>query len=253
MSESDERAVSELVGFVFVFAIVILSIVLVSVTGYAGLEQSREAERVNNAERGFDLLADNVDDVVRGAPCRTTELRVNDANVVLGEPILVTVSGHPVGEPSTQTFVDQIEVRPIVYDDGGTRLTYAFGAVVRTDRGGTVLLREPDLLVSGNETVLVVAQPAPVDSVGVGGVTNVHLRATGGPRNLPVATTTPHVVTIEFTATDSDIETWSRVASALDDADPAVTCDPPDDDTVSCEVTTDRTYVTVVDVEVRFD
>jgi hypothetical protein len=253
MSDSDHRAVSEVVGFVFVFSIVILSIVLVSVTGYAGLEQSREAERVNNAERGLDLLADNVDDVTRGGvPSRSTELRVAGGDVTLGDPVVVSVSGHPVDDPSTTTVDAQYEIRPIVYDDGdGTQLAYTLGAVTRTDPGGSVLLREPDLVVSGNETVLVVARPEPVDTVGVGGATNVHLRVTGDDPVLAVAEPAPHVLTISVTS--PDVEAWRRYFADLAAADDAVSCLPPSGDTVTCTVTTDRTYVTVVDVAVRFD
>lgn len=253
MTDRGDRGVSEVVGFVFVFAIVILSVVLVGVTGYAGLQSSRDAERVDSAERGFDVLADNVDDVVRrGAPSRTTEFRVAGDDISVGEPVVVSVSGHPVGDPTTTTFDEQYALGTIVYDSGGdARLTYVAGAVVRTDRGGTVMLREPDLLVSGNATTLVLGQPRASDAVGVGGSGNAHLRVTADQPVLAIAEPTPQVVTVSVTS--PNVEAWHDYVQRLDAADPAVSCGSPVDDTVSCTVTTDRTYVTTVGVEVRFD
>jgi hypothetical protein len=116
------------------------------------------------------------------------------------------------------------------------------------------MLREPDLVVSGNETVLVFARPEPVDTVGVGGATNVHLRVTREEPVLAVAEPTPHVLTISVTS--PDVDAWRRYFADLDAADDVVSCDPPSgpsDDTVTCTVTTDRTYVTAVEVTVQFD
>lgn len=253
---TDSRAASELVGFVFVFAIVILSVALVTVAGYQGLDQSRDAERLNNAERGFDLLADDIDDVARhGAPTRSTELRVTDADVSIGDPILVSVSGHPVENAATTTFDEQYALRTLVYDaDTGSQVVYANGAVVRTDRNGAVLLREPDLLVSPNGTALTLVQLRPADAVGVGGSGTVQLRVTGDEPELTVAESTPHVVTVTVTTSNAaTADAWERYFQGLTADTPSLTCSRPAADTVSCTWTTDRVYVTTVGTELRFE
>lgn len=249
---ADSRAASELVGFVLVFGVVVLSVVLVTVAGYQGLDQSRDAERLNNAERGFDLLADDVDDVARGgAPSRSTELRVDDADVFVGEPIVVSVSGHPVGNATT-TFDERYEPRPVVYDaDTGSRVVYVAGAVVRADRNGAVFLREPDLLVSANGTALTLVQPRAAETVGVGGSGVVHLRVTGDEPELTVAEATPHVVTVTVTSPHTDA--WQRYFESRAADAPTLTCSQPATDTVSCTWTTDRVHVTTVGAELRFD
>lgn len=247
MSES-QRAVSELVGFVLIFAVVILSVALVTIAGYQGLDASREAERVNNAERGFDIFADNVDDVVRaGAPSRTTELKLDDADISLGQPVVVSVSGHPVGDPSNITFDEQYELRPLVYDSGGgSTVIYESGAVVRADRNGAVLLREPGFVRSSNETAITLIQPYAADASGVGGSGPVHLRVTGDERSVVVAETTPHEVTIEVTSPNAAV--WEGYFEARFPGSCSRT-----GDTVACTWTTDRVFVTRVPVELRLD
>lgn len=246
----DSRAVSEVIGFAIVFAIIILSVVMVSVAGFQGLDASRDAERVNNAQRGLDIFADNVDDVTRGGvPSRTTELRVSDADVALDEATTITVSVTPTGGGTTRTapLVD----RTLVYDAGtDSTVVYASGAVLRSDRNGAVLIRDPGFLVSENETVVTLVQLRPADSSGVGGSGTVHLRVTGDESTV-ITGTTPHDVTV--TVSSPDVAAWERYFESLATDAPTMTCQPVGTDTVSCSWTTDRVYVTHVDAELRFD
>ena len=58
-----DRAVSDVVSYILVFALIISTVGIVSVSGISGLQDSRDGERVENAQRGFDLLADDVEDI----------------------------------------------------------------------------------------------------------------------------------------------------------------------------------------------
>ncbi|WP_255195949.1 DUF7289 family protein [Halorarius litoreus] len=246
------RAASEVLGFALIFAVIVLSVALVTVAGYQGLDASRDAERVNNAERGVDILADNIDDVVRaGAPSRTTELRVSDADISVGEPVSIRVSGRPVGS-ATDTFDHQFDVRPLVYEaDTDASVVYVTGAVLRTDRSGAILLRDPGFVVAANETVLTVVEPRSVDTSGVGGSGPVHVRVTGDDPVVLVAESTPHEVTVEITSPDAYV--WKRYFEAQASETPSMTCSRPASDTVTCHWVTDRVAVTSAGVEVRFD
>ena len=89
----DERGVSDVVGFVLVFALVTATVGVVYTTGIQGLTGSRDVERVNNAERAFDVFANNVDDVIRrGAPSRATEVKLADADLHYGAPVTVNLT-----------------------------------------------------------------------------------------------------------------------------------------------------------------
>ena len=77
-----DRSQSDVLGFVFVFAIVVSTIGLVFATGFTGLQDARDFERVNNAERAFEVLRDNVGDMIyRGAPSRVTEIKLASASL----------------------------------------------------------------------------------------------------------------------------------------------------------------------------
>jgi len=57
----DRRAVSDVVGYVLVFSLVSLTVGVVSVAGVGALQDARDVEQANNAERAFDVLGDNVE------------------------------------------------------------------------------------------------------------------------------------------------------------------------------------------------
>lgn len=154
-----DRGVSEVVGFVLVFALVALVVGVVSVAGFGGLTDVRNAERVDNAERAFDVLADNLADVYRdGAPSRETEIKLADATLSLGEPTTMraTVEDVHVDDNSTKPLVVyESTTRPLVFStDTGPTIVYEGGAVIRTERHGAVLLREPPFLLAKERTVV---------------------------------------------------------------------------------------------------
>ena len=90
----DHRGASETIGFVLVFSLIVLTVGVVLTVGYTGLQDARDAERVNNAERAFDVLADNIEDITdRGAPSRGTEIRLAEAAIGPGAPTHINISG----------------------------------------------------------------------------------------------------------------------------------------------------------------
>lgn len=242
---STDSGQSETLGFVLVFSIILASIALVAATGYGGLHQVQQAERTNNAVYAFEILADNVDDVVRGAPSRETELSLGGAGLYFGDPVTVKVRGERVTNPN-ENFSYQYELRPIVYDPGsGSTLVYANGAVIRVDRDGMVLLREPRLRLTDRETVIPVIQVRSSRGRAVGGQSSVVVE-TRRAEAVPLATTTkPYDVTIEVVSPRAEV--WERHFSEHD----AVTCTR-SGDTVTCSLTTDRAYATLVRVDARF-
>jgi len=139
VSAASRRGVSELVGFVLVFSLVIAVVGIVSVAGLDTLANARDVEQVNNAERAMEVLADNMADIhERGAPSRATEISLGDAQLFMDEEIEITVEN--TGSPA---FTETFTVRPIVYDGpDDTRLVYVMGAIYRVQPDGGVVLRE---------------------------------------------------------------------------------------------------------------
>jgi hypothetical protein len=148
-----DRGQAEVLGYLLVFSLIVLAVAMVTVSGQAGLADLRDDQRTTNAERGFAVLADNVDDVVRGVPSRATELELSGEQLSLGEPVTVNVTAT---NSSGVVFERVWSIRPVVFRaPDGAALVYESGAVVRRgERGGAVVVREPRWVLSENRTVL---------------------------------------------------------------------------------------------------
>ncbi|RLM84024.1 hypothetical protein D3D01_22575, partial [Haloarcula sp. Atlit-7R] len=62
----NDRAISESLGFVFVFSIIVLSLGLVSTVGFSQIEEVRNDQQLENAERSFRIVAQNIEELQTG-------------------------------------------------------------------------------------------------------------------------------------------------------------------------------------------
>lgn len=238
------RGQSELVGFVMIFGVVSLTIAIVGLTGFTGLQSAEEFQRTTTAEQAFTALAGNVDEVVReGAPSRGTEVRVAEARLALEGPGTVTVTADG-------THLRTVEARPIVYDSGaGTTLTYHSGALIRADDGNALMFREPRFVLTRTAVLLPVVNTTQPDGGPVGGTRDLTVRA----RHAGTAVNTTAVTdTVTLNVTTAHPEPWVRYFEAHAGSGP-VTSVGVVDGTVVAEVRTDRVQVTVHRVAVSFE
>jgi len=173
-----DRGVSETISFVLVFSLVIASVGTVYAVGVSELEATRDAERVENAQRAFDVLADNVRDVIEGAPSRGTEVKLADATVRSVDDARMNVTVDPAGEaPRFWEFSSS----PLVYDAAtGGEIRLSHGAVVRdSDRGGASVVRGPPLIVDDDRVHLTLLRQEHVGSAAIGGSQTVRIRTAG--------------------------------------------------------------------------
>lgn len=240
------RAQSETLGFVLVFAIVVSTIGLVYAGGFSGLADVRDAERLNNAERAFEVLADNMEDITqRNAPSRATEVKLAGANLEITEPIGVEVN---VTELSTGTvvFTGRYDLRPIVFDAGtGTEIVYVQGAVIRQQGESGIVGHESTLMFNGSRTVIPIVQTRLDGTASVGGSTTVLVRADHATTNLDHANTSD-TYEVWFNLTSPRAGTWQDY---LEDEGGVDSCRR-SGDTVSCEIVTERVYVSTVKIDV---
>ena len=147
---SDERAVSEVVGFVLVFTLVIGTVTIVYAGGFSGLDATRDAERVNNAERAFDVMANNFEQLASGdAPNRATEIKLSEASLSTTSNRLTTINASGI---DSAAGANPVAIR---YDSGtGSQIVYELGAVIRVDDGNAVMIREPDFLFADDRIVV---------------------------------------------------------------------------------------------------
>ncbi|MFC4549508.1 MULTISPECIES: DUF7289 family protein [Halorussus] len=248
-----DRGVSETVGFVLVFALITLTVATVYVVGIDGLTDARDAEQLNNAERAFDVLADNMADLHRqDAPSRATEIKLAEAQLGFGEPTTMTVSVDVAGTPA-----DTVEIAPLVYSGRSeSTLVYEAGAVIRTDPGGAVMKRAPDMVfrADGGVVILPVVQTRATGSGGVGGSKTVLVRGTRAVSEvLSARTSGGYRVTVTVDTAPARAPVWRRYFEArLDDPRWNGNCDVvgTDADTVECSFDAERLYVTATRVDV---
>jgi len=242
MREHD-RGQSELLGFALVFSFVIFTIVLVSATGFVGLNNAQDYQRTTNAEQAFTALAENVDDVARrGAPSRVTEIKLADASLSFGETETMTIT---VDDGSLETKT--VEIQPVVYDsNAGTTIAYSNGALVRQDGDSSVMLRQPNAVLTDEVVILPVVATSRAGDAPVGGNAGVGVetRHTG---TEVIVVDDASTVTVEVTS--ARIESWERYL----DAETGLDCDAPVGETVTCEIDTQRVHVTITHVDVRFE
>lgn len=245
-----DRAISEVIGYALVFSLVLSTVALVSVAGFGQLQQTRDAEQVNNAQRAFDLLATNMDDIAqRGAPSRSTEIRLKESQLDVASPIQVTIvaqNSSNVDQNRTNTY----DVNPIIYktNDGDSQLVYAGGAIFRIDNGNGVALERPSIVAESDRVVFPLVQTRSRNVQGVAGGT-IRVRADNSGTELLVSDTKGTFDTMLLNVTSPRANLWVDV---LDEYE-AFDCDldtSGSTDQAECEATgLDRTHFTAVRVD----
>lgn len=246
-----DRAVTEVLGFVMVFALIVSTVGIVYMGGMSALTDTRDTERLNNAERAFDVLADNFQQLGRGeAPSRATEIRIADGQLstTRNYPLLTNRTGDPDGE----TRLNPVAIE---YSTGGAeRIVYESGAVIRTSGDGSgVMLREPDLLFDESRTVLRYIEPRG-SAQAIGGTTTVHVRALITTVETLDAGTPGEPVRIRLHTASDRADIWEEYfESELDwESDPCMTEAVDEEVTVvECEFDTDTVYVSQVRMQVE--
>lgn len=157
----DRRGVSESLGFILVFGIIVSMTSLVYVTGFADLQDTRDFEQANNAERAFNVLKANVEDVnQRGAPSRGTEVKLTDSKLYTADPVSINVTVHESGDPlNNATFSPNVS--PIVYEGDDGVIVYSNGAIFRKSSGGVAMVEQPAFVVSDDRVVMSLVQTYP--------------------------------------------------------------------------------------------
>lgn len=151
MATSD-RGVSEVVGFVLAFSLIVSTTAIVYTVGFGGLQELRDDERIGNGERAFDVLGDNVADIIhRGAPSRGTEIKLSGLSVSTAPATTFNVS---VDRGGSSVVGVNVSSRPLVLSDGETDVVYEAGSVMRVQDRGAVLKRRPGFALGPERTVL---------------------------------------------------------------------------------------------------
>lgn len=263
----DERGVSEVIGFTLVVSLILATIGVVYVAGFGGLQDARGAEHVNNAERAFDVLGDNLADIYReDAPSRATEIKLANAQLDYGTPTTVSVTFTNYSTTPKPTFGTTLD--PVVYTTNSrqTKLVYEAGAVLREDRDGAVFLRRSPFVFaedgSTRTAVFHFVQTRATGSGSVGGDTTVLVRADHVDSDSLNASTDPAVhtagsdyeVNLTVETTEQRATAWQRHLNEAIPSSFAASNQPcsRSGGTVTCSVVAERVYVPIARIDVQF-
>src|SRR6056297_1924179 len=234
------RGLSDVVGFVLVFGLVVSAVAVVSVGGFQVLADARDSQQATNAEQALDVLDGNVEDLaVRGAPRRSTDILLSDAELAFGDPVTFNVTAGGTNYYATN-------VTPLVYrTDGGAELVYVNGAVLRQYGDDAYVANEPR--VSAGDRTLV---PFVVTSARSGGASATNAR------RVLVRTVVNGREVRTFDDPDTRLNVTTPRAAAWErylEGELSVDCTGPDDGLtgeVSCPLPGDEVYVQAVGVRV---
>ena len=152
---ADDRGVSDVVGYILVFSLITITIGTVFAVGITGVEDRREAERVANVERAFDVLDDNLRDIQRyGDPNRATEIRLAGGTLSVDEETLIVLANTSDPAEVDNRTLDAWTSKRIAYTEDDTTIAYDAGALVRGDGDGSVMLSEPRFVAADGRTTL---------------------------------------------------------------------------------------------------
>jgi len=173
-----DRAVSETLGFVVIFSLVLLTATVASVGGIQSLQDTRQFQEVENTERAFEILAANMAEIHDdGAPSRATEISVSQGSLRFGDTTTLNVTVEDGGTTANRTY----DIAPIVYESASNRqLVYAGGAVFRTDGDGDddgVVVQDPPMTLQDDRVLASAVATAATTSGRSIGSTTVLVRA----------------------------------------------------------------------------
>lgn len=152
-----DRGLSDLVGFVLAFAVILASVGLVSTFGMDALEAARDDQQEANAERAFDVMAENFDEIEQNlAPSRTSEVDLHDGRLSVQNVTAFTLT---VEHDGTRDFERTIHPKRIVLQPDLTTpdvVTFVNGATIR-GRNGTqqgIVQNRPRMVCNGGQVVV---------------------------------------------------------------------------------------------------
>ena len=204
-----ESAVSEVVGFILVFSIIMLAIGVIYAVGYPSIQSSKENTQFQNMEQSFMVLQSNINTVAFGqAPVRTLKTSLGGGSLTV-YPSKGSITISP-GDWSVPIGAIEYEKngRSIAYEGGGVWEKYPAGAAIK--------LSEPRIFVhntsTGNRSVFVsiinISSEIGISSVGGEGAASVVARFNRSSSPYINSTSVPYTVTITVTSDYADA--WGR-------------------------------------------
>ncbi|MGB8215802.1 MAG: hypothetical protein WCE94_00710 [Candidatus Methanoperedens sp.] len=202
---SSEDAVSEVVDFVTILGLLVLSIGIIGVAGYPIVKNAQEANHIENTKQSFIVLANNVNKVVIGqAPSQSVELKMYGGSLsVTGNSTINITANNSAG--LRIPILNDTQMRSIESVVGETVIAYeGTGVWAKYPNGNTILVSKPLITNQGNVLVIPVVTINGASSIGGSGVSRVTVKG------VPSVTFYPNVNNITVTINSSYWNGWNN-------------------------------------------
>ena len=143
---NNEEAVSEVIGFIYIFGIVILSMSIIFVFGYPMLQSSMDQSIFESTTQSFIVLQSDMKMVgFDQVPVKTMKMQLNGAtlSVTRNSNITIDINGIPQSDVSG-------EIGDIEYLKNDKSITFENGGVWKKYPDGTIMVSNPRIYM-GND------------------------------------------------------------------------------------------------------
>jgi hypothetical protein len=171
---TSEDAVSEIVGFVTILGILVLSIGMIGVAGYPIVKNTQETNHIENTKQSFIVLANNINTVVLGqSPSQSVELKMYGGSLsITGNSTINITAINSTGQ--RETLFPTMYMRSIESTVGDTVIAYeGTGVWAKYPNGKTILVSKPLITNQSNVLVIPIVIIGGTSSVGGSGMSRV--------------------------------------------------------------------------------
>ena len=174
---ASDDAVSEVVDFVTILGILVLSIGIIGVAGYPIVKNAQEANHIENTKQSFIVLASNVNKIVMGqAPSQSVELKLygGSLSVTGNSTITLNLTVFNQTNSSYEYIPLSWQMRSIESTVGETVIAYeGTGVWAKYPNGKTILVSKPLITNQSNVLVIPVVTINGASSIGGSGMSRV--------------------------------------------------------------------------------
>lgn len=246
----DRRGVSNMVGFILIFAIILTGATLAMTIGQGTITDISADEQTRNADRAMTLLGQDINHLgFTRAASSESAINLNDAQFRYendSEVVITVENESAAGTP----FQRNVSTGSLVYDMGETVLRYENGLVIRSDSGNAVALTDMELSCNDDRAIVSIVTLRGNEDRQVGGGrvtidTFLNETAVVYPQNRTGVNSSTYATNVSLDVTSNHEEVWEDRMEAsewtLDDGE------------FECGVKDGRVLVrqAVVDVEVQ--
>ena len=143
-SERRSRGVSEVVGYLLVFSIVVTIVSVIYASGMPMVERTKENSALQSMETVFITLQSNIKKVALAqSPVRTMKLNLIKGSISANKNagnITITVDGNNT----------PIQFGNIEYTLGARKMIYELGAVIESTPGGSIIVSDPPIFFTNS-------------------------------------------------------------------------------------------------------